>query len=125
MTVTHAIKVIKRDGVWSFADKERGIEHAEFCNGADILLNHYAQDCKSVYIMFADEEFEDVEVKTLSFTETIRTKMYYSIKVLEGGEPFVFRIALGKPLLQYFEQAPEFIYFKIILEDENQKPNPE
>jgi hypothetical protein len=125
MIHVNAIKVIKRQGIWSFNDKEYGLENVEFCNGADILLNHYAEIDQSIYIMFADQEFPEHNVKSLEFSKSRGEKSYYTFKVFEQGDMYMLSVAFGKPLLHYYDKAPETIYFKIIRENENQKPNPE
>ena len=123
MIKAHTIQTLKKYGVWSFSDKEYGIDNLTFCNGADILLNHYAQDANRAYIMFATEEFPEQDVKELVLVETVGDRYYYNIKMLEAGEVFVFRLSFNKELLKYFPEAPEKIYFKIIRENENQEPD--
>tara|TARA_R110002020_G_scaffold29571_13_gene93251 strand:- start:1104 stop:1514 length:411 start_codon:yes stop_codon:yes gene_type:complete len=126
MAITvHTIKVIKKHGVWSFTDRERGIHHAEFCNGADIILNYYLDNVKKAYIMFSNKEFPEVKLKKLIYLGTRGAKLDYETIVRTGKMNIDFQISLGKPLLQYYPEAPEKIYYKIIEENENQKPNSE
>ena len=122
MIKAHTIQTLKKYGVWSFSDKEYGIDNLNFCNGADILLNHYAKNANRAYIMFATEEFPEQDVKELVLVETVGDRCYYNI-MLEAGEVFVFRLSFNKELLKYFPEAPEKIYFKIIRENENQEPD--
>lgn len=119
----YIIQAVKKYGVWSFTDKEYGVEDVDFCNGADIILNHYAGEADRVYIMFEQEEFPEKDLKELILSETKGNKHYYNFKILEAGEIFVFRLSFGESLLKYFTEAPDQIYFKIIKENENQKPN--
>lgn len=125
MINVHTIKVIKKDGVWSFKDQARGIYHAEFCNSADIILNHYLNNAERAYIMFSNKEFPENNLRSLSYVETRGNKIDYSTVVKTLGQSIDFQLSLGKPLLQFYTEAPKKIYYKIIKEHEDQRPDSE
>jgi hypothetical protein len=115
MNAINVIHPYRWHNLWVFDDESRGLDKEPFVAGADKLLTLLTEGADKCSLIFSLEEFPDGEHVLHKIGPGMGGGTDYMYHFKEGLK---HRLWLCPALFKYFEDRPDKIYFKLIVNED-------